>query len=173
MTEESKKRIAKVRELLAFIEEHDLETRGYGLSAVLTMTCESKEDLIAQTRGMGKLTKKVFNDIELFVLRKEFDYGIHIDFDLARDKICERIVTKKIVPAKPETLLSATEEKEEEVVTWKCPDSLLAKVADDAPAEIDQQERDFPMSPEQERTLKEILIPAWDDEAAKDFDVRR
>ena len=62
----------------------------------------------------GKLDKKATGDY--FFLQKTFG-PINYDINIARERICEKIVTgKRIVPAVPE--------REEDVVEWKCGEVL-------------------------------------------------
>ncbi len=48
------------------------------------------------------------------------------------EKICERVVTKKVQPAQEEIKIPAQPEREVEEVTWKCPPSILSPDVEEA-----------------------------------------
>lgn len=139
MNEDGIKRINAIRDLLDFVCEHDLEEADR-LFCCLTIYPKNKEDLISRTRGMGTLEKIVQTIGETFTLRKKFgQHGVFIDFDINREKVCERIVTKKLLPAEEERIIPAKPEQEVDVVTWKCPESLLAGLHDPIEAKIEPE----------------------------------
>lgn len=74
--------------------------------------------LVEKTRGLGRVGKVARGDY--FVLQKSFGDFVRIEWFVMRDQVCERIVTKKIMPAQPE--------HEIEEISWKCPESLLASL---------------------------------------------
>lgn len=114
-----------MKQLIAFVEANP-QNDHFGASCERFIAFSlTKEELLARTKNIGPL-EKIWKD-KYFSLRKTFAGGIVIDFMIDRDQVCERIVTKKVIPARPELVLPATPEREVEEVEWHCPDSLLAK----------------------------------------------
>lgn len=60
-------------------------------------------------------------------LRKKFAGNVWLDINANRNAVCERVqVGTRIVPAQPERVLPATEDKEEPVFEWQCGSFLAA-----------------------------------------------
>lgn len=115
-----------LRAMATFLESHDLPKAWPHIS--INIPCIDRADFLARTRGVGLLTKRVSD--YYFTLEKIFGDGCQIDWFVQRDEVCEKIVTKKIVPARPEMVLPAIPEQEVEEAVWVCPESLLASVAE-------------------------------------------
>lgn len=116
--------IDDLRKFADFVERHDLEFSEWQLKSTfwqpLNISHESKEELIAATKGLGFLSKVAEGGY--FILRKMIG-SFKIDFFIHRELVCEAVKVKKILPAEP--AIEATPEREVEVIEWVCPDSLL------------------------------------------------
>lgn len=117
-----------LRQAADFFEQHP-ECLGPWPSFTLNCLLPTKEKLVEVTRGLGKLEKKAAG--EHFWLQKNLPGDVRIDLFVRRDQVCEKVVTKKTLPAEPETVIKieAKPEREVEEVSWVCPDSLLAESA--------------------------------------------
>jgi hypothetical protein len=81
-------------------------------------------DLIAVRRACALSEKNMEGDYVHFA--KRFRGGISFSLFASKELTCERVkVGTKIIPAKPEMVLPATPEREEEIFEWRCPDSIL------------------------------------------------
>lgn len=93
---------------------------------------ESKEELAKLVKGIGSCRKQVSmdeSDFEFIVEVGSANHGARLKFITSRANVCEKkVVGFKSVPAQviPECVIPA---REEEIVEWSCPDSILAKVA--------------------------------------------
>ena len=68
---------------------------------------------------------KIF-DNNFFMLRKSFGPLLLLDVNAWRDVICKQVSKgTRIVPAKPEEVIPAQPEREEEVFEWVCDEPLL------------------------------------------------
>ena len=74
-------------------------------------------------RGLGPMQKVVCGDY--FCLSLSVPGGMTVDINQARSKVCERIEKTVIRPAEPEKIIPARPEREEIVVEWRCPESLM------------------------------------------------
>lgn len=110
--------ISGLRQLAALYEQHpDLSIPAYPVFNVFVF---SKEEFVAQARIL-KSGKKASTE-SFLVLRRKFG-SITLDLNVLHEIGCERIVVgSRTIPAKPATLLPATEERTEEIVEWRCPD---------------------------------------------------
>lgn len=121
MNETAKEKIAIIRRLLDFLEANDIDISH--IHAIGNVFLPDRDALAERIKGLGKLEK--FTSDSYFWLRKTFAVDCYVDFNVDRDKVCQRVVTQKVIPARPETVLSALPERVEEVVTWECPESIL------------------------------------------------
>ena len=61
-----------------------------------------------------------------YKLEKNLPSGAFLRLSGSRDSVCTRVkVGVKVIPAKPETVIPATEETVAEIYEWQCPDSIL------------------------------------------------
>ena|SRR5437867_3780382 len=119
--EQEQKKIDGMRQMLDFFEQHPEIKLPYFYGPDVYF--DKPADLFPVIEACGKLEKHFVGSS--FYLRKTFDGGIHIDFNVARENICEKKVTGvRHVPASTYT----TEAHDEEIVEWSCPDSLLKKL---------------------------------------------
>ncbi len=94
------------------------------------------------------------------VLERKFAGDVKIHVNRAHDKVCTRVVVgQKTTPAEPEKIITvpAKPERVEEIVEWRCPESILRSeqvLADEPPVEDDD---DGPVTP---------LIPPVEEYAA-------
>jgi hypothetical protein len=71
-------------------------------------------------RSLGKVEKRITGGH--FCLRRDFGGGVCIELNIPQDQVCKRVVTgHRVIPAKP-----AQPERVEEIVEWRCPESILA-----------------------------------------------
>lgn len=115
--------IDAVRALADFLEAHPMPCYCEASAGIFVCT---KDEMLAKGKGMGHLDKVANKDSDYFKLVKRFSPTVYFQIMTDRKEICERIVTKKIVPAKEAMVLPAQPEHEVDVVEWKCPPSLLA-----------------------------------------------
>ncbi len=88
------------------------------LMTILGVWISDKDEFLSALKGTGHWMKRSSNGV--FTLRQEFG-PIKLDLSISQKYICERIVTgTRTVPERP-----AVPEHEEEIVEWKCPQSLL------------------------------------------------
>lgn len=97
-----------------------------GILGYVTVNCflQSREALLAHVKGLGRLEKDAVGN--WFYFRKRFTNRVSLEFNIDREKICRKVVTKTVLPAEPARIIPALPEREEEIVTWECPDSVLA-----------------------------------------------
>ena len=107
--------ISHLRELADFLEVNPLVPVPPINRDVFVRT---KEELIAIAKNGGTVEKGTAGD--WFFLRYRLSPHNSLEINIDRDKVCERIVVgKKPIPEK---FIPA---HEEEIVEWKCPESLL------------------------------------------------
>ena len=84
----------------------------------------TKEEHAACVRAIGSCEKQ-FNNKWLYAIKPFNSFVLRVASE--RENVCERVkIGEKVIPARPETVLPATEEKVEAVYEWRCPDSFLA-----------------------------------------------
>jgi hypothetical protein len=91
---------------------------------------QGREIIARAMRTLGKCEKGLQEN--RFILKTHIGKNIIIRLWADREVICERVVTKRVVPACIIASQPATEERiipehEEEIVTWSCPESILAE----------------------------------------------
>lgn len=130
MTEYSRNKrenfIAGIRALANFLEARPELEVGSCYAGVSNYS-STKDELAAQVALMGT-SEKEWGPSYLDVSKK-FGESVKFEVSIAREAICERVVTgKKVVPATP--AVEAQPEREVDVVEWKCPEnfSLLEMV---------------------------------------------
>ena len=107
-------------ELLKKLGDMDLDT-----DVSLWVRARDSQELKIMARRIGGPFEKSQTDRSFF-LDRQFSKHIRIHIAIWRAAICTRVVSEKRVAAKPEIVLPAVPEHLEEVVTWECPDSILA-----------------------------------------------
>ena len=114
--------ISGLRDLADFLEAKDLEVKG---SLTVNLWAKDREELQELARKLGSFEKHSFSS--LLVLRKYFSDTVLLEVNCHHEKVCEKIVTQRVIPATPEKTLPTLPERVEEVVEWKCPESLLRR----------------------------------------------
>lgn len=106
--------IADLRQIADWLEQHP----NVPLPNTMALNClmMRREDFGPASRGSGPWEKAATESF--FVLRHKFQV-MSVDLYAYRGKVCERVVVgKKVIPAQPE--------REEDIVEWHCPESILA-----------------------------------------------
>lgn len=128
--------VAGLRQLCEFIEANDDFEFVTGEDAQVLFSWrewhvrgkkpEQRRAMIADlARRLGKSEKQYADSF--FWLRHDFAPGVRFEVTAMREVVCERVVTgTRIEPARPEITLPATEEKEVEIVEWRC-EPILAE----------------------------------------------
>lgn len=92
---------------------------------------KSKEELAKVARSLGYCKKQVLDD--WYSLNKtlgiEPDYKYCIEFNISRALACERVVIGTRTVEEQVPVAYETRTRKEEIVEWRCPDSLLATEA--------------------------------------------
>ena len=92
----------------------------------INVFCDSAEEFTEQARALGSVQKR--DDGRYFTLRRTFGGVINFDLFTERDLVCERIVTgQRVIPATEAKLVPAEPERIEDIIEWRCPDSVLRK----------------------------------------------
>lgn len=97
-----------------------------GHDKILDISVSSFEAKQEQIRAIGPGEKKYDDKFFRYIVKGD---GFKLDFFEYRDKVCVRkVVGTKTIPAKviPATAAQVIPEREEEIVEWECPGSLLA-----------------------------------------------
>jgi hypothetical protein len=124
ITESNQKIVSELRALADLLERNEvLNQMWFCNSSALVCRVDTKEELVsAITTAGGKWNKEDAGD-SLCVTRHIG--AAYVRLFISRDQVCEKRVTKKTVPAKPEMILPAQPERTVDVVEWHCPDSIL------------------------------------------------
>lgn len=117
--------VAGLRRLADWIEVTTEFTTEFNLT--INLFVYSKEKYAEAAKHFGACEKRF--DGRYHSLVKAFSENVRIDLNIKQDYLCEKIVTKRIVPAMPEKVLPATPEHEVEDIQWKCPKSIMASAA--------------------------------------------
>ena len=116
--------IAGLRNLADFLEQTP-EFDDFCLPLEVLSFAKGKMQLAATAKLIAPCIKQTCGDWFYFI--RDFGGEVRIKACIERTALCEKVeVGKRIVPARPETVLPATPEKEETVWEWVCPDSILA-----------------------------------------------
>jgi len=112
--------IQVIREVIDFLEAHP----RLPLPSLSPMYCwfYNKEELIEAVKELGDC-KKVYQG-NYFMAVKNF-HGFELQVATPKETVCKQIVTKKIVQEQVPVTWEL-QDVEKEIVTWDCPDSLLA-----------------------------------------------
>lgn len=118
--------IQGLRDLADFLEANpELPCPTYG---TFNTYGPDKETMALFAKLAAPVSKHVTPSGETFWLRRNFG-PIELDMNCARETVCERVKTgTRTIPAQPETVLPATQEKEEEIYEWRC-SPILGEVA--------------------------------------------
>lgn len=119
--------IAGLRELATYLEAHP-EAELYG--PMFNVFVDSREELSAIARQNKPIAKSYKG--EWFCLVKTFSGGVTLEFNIKRDRVCRRVVTKEIV-TRPKTVIieGETETVEIEKVSWEgCDEPILVPSAE-------------------------------------------
>jgi len=84
----------------------------------------TKDDLAKYARAFGDCKKLLSEDFAR--VSKDFG-GVRLEAIVYRSEVCERVVVgKKVIP---ETIIPAilVPEHEEDIIEWKCPESILSE----------------------------------------------
>lgn len=114
-----------LRRLVATLEANPNLKAPYLGCAVLP--CESLEEMRELVRAYGGMWHKEKDDADFQIRQALSDVGSILLY-ASHEKVCKRVVTGKrtlpaeVIPARPETTLP---EREEDIVEWICPDSVL------------------------------------------------
>lgn len=89
--------------------------------------CTTRSELLATAKRIGGRWRKRVDFGYLFNLDRDLGYGARIRLSAGREVVCERVVvgTRKTMAPDPRAPLV---EVEEEIVEWRCPDSLMREV---------------------------------------------
>lgn len=124
--------IQGLRDLADFLETHPQPEAQYAHNVTLSVFV-TPEELTERIRGAGTVEKVAAG--EWFWLRRAFGPHVVLDWTVAREKICRRVVVgTRVVPATPEALVAAQPERVEEIVKWECPESILRASAPESAA---------------------------------------
>ena len=145
---ESNKRseyISGLRKLADTLEQHDeldlpqTGTEGSPVHFSLTLKDDPKEALAQYARALPCRFDKE-TDTSFFNLDGKLD-GLHIQVYAWRSDVCERIVTGtrtvSTLEADPEAVAALPKVErtsQEEIVEWKCPDTIMGYTKEKAPA---------------------------------------
>jgi len=118
--------VQSLRALADFYEDHPgLKPAHYMSASNITIYANGKEELASCARHFGSC-EKTSDEMFFRVIRNEKIGSFTLSAIEYRTVVCERIVTgKKIVPAQ-EVPAHIVPEHEEDIVEWRCPESLLS-----------------------------------------------
>ena len=112
--------IQDLRDLADFLEHYPTVPvpRYTNLNAFV-----GKDEVVAAAKAGS--WEKIYN-ANWFYLRKTFGGGLEFDVTVEREQVCRKVVTKTTtIPAQPERVLPAEEEKVVEEFAWVCDEPLL------------------------------------------------
>lgn len=123
MTEELKSNpfVESLRELADFYEQNPtlpIPTRQ--TINLFDITVEQIKDFITLSK---KTVKKSWIE-SFFYATIPFGSHINLDLNIARNKVCEKIITKRKT-IKQIPISYEEKEIEEEIIEWKCPDTMF------------------------------------------------
>ena len=117
--------VESLRALADFYEAHPALKPAHSMSnRDITIYANGKDEMAQCARQFGNC-EKTSDDIFFRVIRNEKLGLFRLSAIEYRSQVCERVVTgKRVIPA--EVVPAHTvPEREEEIVEWRCPDSLL------------------------------------------------
>jgi hypothetical protein len=114
--------ITRLREFADFLEANPEAPVPYAENIRFDIFAYTKEEFVKYAKSVGgKLDKKSYDGY--MTLRRMFG-KIQYDINVAREKVCERVVTgKKLVAA-----VEAVPEHEEDITEWRCTSILQPEV---------------------------------------------
>lgn len=124
--------VAALRELADYVEAREFpDTRlGYGnrIDAferpALTFWLNDKRDFGLFAAAMGSFEKAV---TDYSTAANHTTPTINVRVVASRETVCtKKVLGTRTVDAKPEEIIPAVEEHEEEIVAWECPESFVA-----------------------------------------------
>lgn len=75
-----------------------------------------KEDMASVARQLGSVEKEYQDNF--FIIRKNLNEHARVDFNIAREEVCERVVVgQQTIPARAEQVV--------DIVEWHCAEPLL------------------------------------------------
>lgn len=114
--------VQSLREVADFLESNS-HLKGNICASSVYIFCDEPQQLAQWAAAFGTFRKSA----DEHYLNVNRDFGmIQVQATIKHEMACEKIVEKKIIAAKPERTLPAEPEREEEVVKWHCPDSILS-----------------------------------------------
>jgi hypothetical protein len=154
---------ASLRLIAAFYDEHpDMPVPYLGLDDELSIYIVNSQNptatLAAVAKQFGRAQKTMGETF--FNVGRRFG-AITLRAMAYREAVCERVVTGTRTVERPITETVGTEEVTEEVVEWRCPESLLSALAvDDLFGEDNSFDGDGPMEDETDRARGAELVEA-------------
>ena len=125
MTPEQKIQLVKgLREAANWIEANDLPIQmELGTPPYLNLWCANGDEMAVIAKSFSPFEKH-FGDSCLVWINRQFA-GLQVQVTAWKDAVCRKIEKRTIKPAQPEILLPAMPEREEVIVEWECPQSIL------------------------------------------------
>jgi len=110
-----------LRAMADWLEDHPQDPNG---SVTLNLFPNDRDALLKAIQGVGRVEKQAID--KWYYLRKRFSSHVTIEWNQSRESVCERVVVgTKTIAAEPEKIIPAKPERVEEVVEWRCPESIL------------------------------------------------
>ena len=125
MTENNNQQlIESLREMALFLEARP-KLPKVSSTMRFDIWCFTKEAARAVARMVGgKLTKD--GSWETYMILKRQIGTFSLEINITRKEVCERVVVgTRTIEATPEQILPATPEREEEIIEWRCDESIL------------------------------------------------
>lgn len=118
----NEERVKRLREMADFFEAHP-QPDDYG-DVSINFFCRTKEELACRTAGAGERTKHFAHDFAF--LRKNFGPKFHIDWNVRREQVCEKVVvgteTVELPAVEAQPARTVTRDKTE----WRCTEPMLS-----------------------------------------------
>lgn len=113
--------VESLRELADFYEQNPtLPIPNKQTINLFDITVEQIKEFITLSK---KTVKKSWIE-SFFYATIPFGSRIELDLNIARNKVCEKVVTKRII-TKQVPVSFEEKEIEEEIIEWKCPDTIF------------------------------------------------
>jgi hypothetical protein len=115
--------ITRLREFADFLEANPDAPVPYAENIRFDIFALNKEEFVKYAKAIGGKLIKNHDYSGVMVLRRQFG-KIQYDINVAREQVCERVVTgKKLVAA-----VEAVPEHEEDITEWRCTSILQPEV---------------------------------------------
>ena len=118
----NEERVKRLREMADFLEAHPQPDDYADMS--INFFCRTKEELAIRTAGAGERSKHFSQDFAY--LRKNFGTSFHIDWNVRREAVCEKVVvgteTVELPAVEARPAQTVTREKTE----WRCNEPMLS-----------------------------------------------